>query len=132
MRLQPPARYSANRPGFTLAELVTVVVIIGVLASIAIPKFAEAKTKAMAATAQSDLRNLVVAQDNFHGDNRTYSSDLNALDVAPSRNVVVTVLEHSTTGWSATATYQNGQCAIYYGSASPLHPATVSAVATCD
>lgn len=132
MSLPRPTRHSPNRPAFTVPELVVVIVIVGVLASIAIPKFAEAKTKAVAATAQSDLRNLVVAQDSHFGDHRTYTSDLDALEVTPSPDVVVTVLEHSATGWSATATYRDGQCAIYYGSAAPLYPATVSAVATCD
>lgn len=132
MPLQQPRRSSANRPGFTLAELVVVIVIVGVLAAIAIPKFAEAKTQAVAATAQSDLRNLVVAQDSHHGDHRTYTSDLGLLDVTPSADVVLTVVEQSATGWSATATFRNGQCAIYYGSAAPLFPATVSAVVGCD
>lgn len=120
------------RPGFTLAELVTVIVIVGVMATIAIPKFAEAKTKAVTASAQSDLRNLVVAQDSHHNDHRTYSTDLNALDVTPSRDVTLSVQESSATGWSAVATFRNGQCAIYYGSAAPIFPATVSAVVGCN
>lgn len=132
MPLKRPSRYSADRSGFTAAELVIVIVLVGMLAAIAIPRFAEAKTNAIAVTAQSDLRNLVVAQDAHFGDHRRYSADLVALDVTPSRDIVVTVVEHSTTGWSAIATYPKGQCAIYYGSAAPLYPATVSAVATCD
>lgn len=127
MRINPVAR-----PGFTLAELVTVMVIAGVLATIAIPRFAEAKTKALTASAQSDLRNLVVAQDSHFNDHRSYSADLDALGVTASGGVTLTVQQSSATGWSAIATYRNGQCAIYYGSATPLSPATVSAVVSCS
>lgn len=132
MRLQSPPRHAGTRSAFTLAELVIAIVILGILATIAIPRFAEARTKAIAASAQSDLRNLVVAQDGHFGDHRTYTADLHTLGTTPSRDVVLTVHEHSTTGWSATATYPKGQCAIYYGSATPLLPATVSAVVACN
>ena len=40
-----------NRQGFTLIELMVVIVIIGVLASLAIPRFSEASAKAKAAEA---------------------------------------------------------------------------------
>jgi prepilin-type N-terminal cleavage/methylation domain-containing protein len=63
----------SNRKGFTLIELLIVVVIIGILAAIAIPKFANTKEKAVAASEKSDLRNLVTAQEAFFSDNNDYA-----------------------------------------------------------
>ena len=62
-----------NRKGFTLIGLLIVVVIIGILAAIAIPKFANAKEKAVVASMKSDLRNLVTAQEGFFSDNQDYA-----------------------------------------------------------
>jgi type IV pilus assembly protein PilA len=47
--------------GFTLIELMIVVAIIGILASIAIPQFKEYTQKANDKGAQSDVRNIMVA-----------------------------------------------------------------------
>jgi type IV pilus assembly protein PilA len=62
------------RKGFTLIELLIVVVIIGILAAIAIPKFANTKSKAYVTAAKSDLRNLVTAEEAFFADSSAYTS----------------------------------------------------------
>src|SRR3982750_1022012 len=63
-----------NRKGFTLIELLIVVVIIGILAAIAIPKFANTKSKAYLTAMKSDLRNLVTAEEAFFSDSTYYTS----------------------------------------------------------
>src|SRR2546423_2366134 len=63
-----------NRKGFTLIELLIVVVIIGILAAIAIPKFANTKSKAYVTAMKSDLRNLVTAEEAFFSDSTYYTS----------------------------------------------------------
>src|ERR1700682_2701312 len=72
-----------NRKGFTLIELLIVVVIIGILATIAIPKFANTKQRAIGASMKTDLRNLVTAQEGFYFDNNDYAgSIINGASVA--------------------------------------------------
>src|SRR5438034_8266649 len=65
---------SMNRKGFTLIELLIVIVIIGILAAIAIPKFANTKSKAYVTAMKSDLRNLVTAEEAFFSDSTYYTS----------------------------------------------------------
>ena len=60
------------RKGFTLIELLIVVVIIGILAAIAIPKFANTKSKAYIAAMKSDLRNLVTAEEAYFSEGALY------------------------------------------------------------
>lgn len=58
--------------GFTLIEILIVTVILGVLAALAIPKFAKSKEKAHLAAMTSDLRNLATGQEAYHSDQATY------------------------------------------------------------
>jgi prepilin-type N-terminal cleavage/methylation domain-containing protein len=58
--------------GFTLIELLIVVVIIGILAAIAIPQFASTKEKAYDASAKTDVRNMMAAQEGHFSNNNTY------------------------------------------------------------
>ncbi|HXT15912.1 MAG TPA: prepilin-type N-terminal cleavage/methylation domain-containing protein, partial [Gemmatimonadaceae bacterium] len=64
------------RKGFTLIELLIVVVIIGILAAIAIPKFANTKSKAYITAMKSDLRNLVTAEEAFFSDSSKYTATI--------------------------------------------------------
>jgi len=52
----------------TLIELLIVVVIIGILAAIAIPKFSTTKGEAYVASMRSDLRTLATAQEAYFND----------------------------------------------------------------
>ncbi len=60
--------------GFTLIELLIVVVIIGILAAIAIPQFTSTKEKAFDAAVQSDIRNLMTAEEAYFFNHQAYAA----------------------------------------------------------
>ena len=63
-----------NEKGFTLIELLVVVGIIGILAAMAIPQFAEYRKNAYNASASSDLRNAATAEEAYYALNEEYLS----------------------------------------------------------
>lgn len=93
-----------NRKGFTLIELLIVVVIIGILAAIAIPKFASTKDQAKRKSLQSDVRNVMTAQEAYFGTYNAYAASLTALGFIASAGNDVTTEPVGTAGFSVNAT----------------------------
>ncbi len=79
---------SAGREGFTLTEILLVVIIIGVLAGMIVPNLAGKSEQARRAAAKADIEaNLSMALDMYELDNGTYpttSQGLKALVQKPS------------------------------------------------
>lgn len=94
-----------TRTGFTLVELLVVVVIIGVLASIAVPKFSSTKEKAYIASMKTDLRNLATTEEAFFADSARYSADPAVLRFRPSTGVGMPAITVGAGSWSATVTH---------------------------
>jgi prepilin-type N-terminal cleavage/methylation domain-containing protein len=65
-----------KRSGFSLVELMVVVLVVGLLAGIAIPNFQQALLKARAADAIADLQVIRVAVYAYVGDNYTWPADV--------------------------------------------------------
>ncbi|HEV7524656.1 MAG TPA: prepilin-type N-terminal cleavage/methylation domain-containing protein [Acidimicrobiia bacterium] len=68
------SRRRDEEQGFTLIELMVVVLIIAILIAIAIPTFLGARQRAQDRAAQSDLRNGLTAEKTTYTDTQTYSS----------------------------------------------------------
>jgi len=72
-RLQVGVKANLNQKGFTLIEIMVVVAIIGILASIALPNYTDYVKKGKAAEATATLASARVKMEQFFQDNRTYA-----------------------------------------------------------
>ena len=67
-----------DEEGFTLIELMVVVLIIAILIAIAIPTFLGARERAQNRAAQSNLRNGLTAEKTYFTDDEVFSADMSA------------------------------------------------------
>jgi len=101
-----------NSRGFTLIELMIVVLVVAVLASIAVPSYRQYVLRTHRTEAKAALLNVAAAQEKFYLQNNTYTTALSAAPpaglgiAATTRNGYYTIAigDADATEYSVTAT----------------------------
>jgi len=103
--------------GFTLIEILIVVMLVGALAAVAVPRYAGAKDKAYQAAMAADLRAAAVLEEQYAADNHgqyfsgSATNDLPLNGFTPSKDVTVTFTAFNILGsqlgdWVAVARHR--------------------------
>ncbi len=104
--------------GFTLVELMVVVAIIGILASVAVPNYQKFQAKAKQVEARSGLANINAVESAYSVDASTYTGCLSAIGFANTATVRNYTMGFSNAQAMSTSC-NNGSClAIYSGGTS--------------
>jgi prepilin-type N-terminal cleavage/methylation domain-containing protein len=131
------------RRGFTLIEMVSVLIVLAVLTAIALPRLTRTKDQAILASMKSDLHNLAAAEEDFFLGHQTYAGGVGPIatgkeaSFVPSSGNVLTLSSVTATGWAAEVTNTAligavHRCGIYLGTAVAPDPAvTILATPTC-
>ena len=123
-----------TRKGFTLIELLIVVVIIGILAAIAIPKFANTKSKAYVTAMKSDLRNLVTAEEAYFADSSKYTSVIGNLKYQSSTGTVPPAITTGAGYWTATNAHTQlagATCGVGINTTNPIKSGAAEGEPSC-
>ena len=122
----------SSTAGWTFIEVLIVLVIISLLATIVIPRFSSTRDKALVATMQTDLRNLLAQEEIWKLDSGAYTKNLPSSVWSPSPGVSAPVITLTGDGWTASLGHVSSlrTCAIFVGSTS-LAPASKEGVPGC-
>lgn len=121
--------------GVTFIELLTVVVIIGLLTVFALPRLTRNKEKTIIATMESDLRNLATSEEGYYYTNATYTTNQAALNITLTSGNTLIINQATSAGWSATmsnAPLTPQSCYLFHGAAGPVGTATTEGVIDCS
>ena len=99
-------RKMRNTKGFTLIELMIVVVIIGILAALAIPRFSKASDRAKEKEADGILKQVYTLQQTYYAQNGSYATTVTALQTVGFE--APTTLKNYT--WAGDASVADGAC----------------------
>ncbi len=109
--------------GFTLVELLVVLIIIGVLAAIAIPVYLRQRDKAVESAMRSDLRTVATLMETYDADYAAYPASISqiqaayGIDYRISAQDAIAVVSASATSYCLTASDPRDPTALYWNSA---------------
>lgn len=113
--------YARHRRAFTIVELLVVMLVVGILASMALVRYRAMKERAYIATMLHDLGLLRISQEAFWAENQSYTADQSLLDTKPSSEVTLTITTADPyAGFDAEATHARVPalvCKMYVGRA---------------
>ncbi len=126
-----PAR---SRRGFTLIEILVVLLVLGILAGLAYARLQSSKDKAVVAGMTSDLHAIAQEQEAYYFQKRFYSPTIDSLNANPSPGNVIVIVDGTASGWSGSVSNPKvaKQCYIFVGSSAPIGSATKDGVIDCS
>ena len=81
-----------ERQVFALLELLVVVSIVGILASIAIPQYASYRARGFDSILESQVRHIATGEEAYFASNSTYTTDVNQLEgMVIDEHVTITI-----------------------------------------
>jgi Tfp pilus assembly protein PilE len=97
--------------GFSIIEVLMILIVIGILASIMIPRFADSKEKTYIAQMTSDLRSLATYEDQYAAENgggyfagtASMTAPLHGFHTSEHVTIVVSTFAAPTASWRAVA-----------------------------
>ena len=107
-------RLSKNMQGVTLLELMIVVVIVGILATVAYPAYRDVAARAKRVEAKAALLQILSNQERFYLQNNTYTTDMTAMGfnadpfISDSGSYSIAITAADASDFTAIATYRLG------------------------
>ena len=134
--LEPPSPPPVMaRRAFTLIELMIVIVIIGLLVGIALPRYQDSKKRTYVAAMKADLHNLMSVQGAYVTSGSAYSADTMSLGFRTTQGNVLSIPEATGNGWMARVTHPGAagiECVVYVGVVgAATTPAVAEGQVTC-
>jgi type IV pilus assembly protein PilA len=144
MHEERPVSLRRNEDGYSLIELMVVVMILGILVALALPTFLGARTRAQDRAAQASLRTGIAAARVCLTDSRDYApcdaAALEAVDTsvtwldAPQPSVASTTVStvHTPNVWAGAAMSDSGTCWLMQDDLAAELTYGSAVVAVCD